>query len=321
MLFSSVFATIALLGAGVDAAGHGRRHIDSSKLAHRELIERNSALQAEAGVAQRDLSKRSTFGTATWYWLSQFYPGYTTGAIGSVACGGIETDDSWMVAVSSGFFSGSCGRTISIRRVDNGQTVTGVICRDECPTCEYGGLDLSPPVMRALDGINAGVVSIEWWFEDSQATPTTQTTTTQTWTQETWTQTQTTTTQEYTPPAPTSTYTPPVTSDEPTSTWVEPSTSDAPSSVTTSATPSVTASSAAQSLASSATFSSAARSLAPSSAAPASSATVKTSPAAVPHASAAVITSNTGTGASDTGNLAQVNAFVAQVGTLIIEAF
>lgn len=38
---------------------------------------------------------------------------------------------------------------------------------DECPTCDYGGLDLSPALFRRFADEGAGVINVNWWFEGS----------------------------------------------------------------------------------------------------------------------------------------------------------
>lgn len=50
----------------------------------------------------------------------------------------------------------------------NGVTVGGVQIMDECPTCDFGGLDLSPGLFKRFADEGAGVIQVTWWF-DGQA--------------------------------------------------------------------------------------------------------------------------------------------------------
>ncbi|WWC68499.1 uncharacterized protein I206_102428 [Kwoniella pini CBS 10737] len=166
--------------------------------------------------AERDVTNNQTIvprgtsytGTGTYY--------YT----GLGACGQYSKDSDFMVALNSAQYGGGypgpqCFKGITIQA--NGKTVSGVTIMDECPTCGYGSLDLSPGLFTQFASEDAGVISITWWYNDDSPAESTSTTPTSTWV------------------APTSTYTPP------TSTWVEPtSTYTPPTSTWTPATSSST---------------------------------------------------------------------------------
>ncbi|KAK6907494.1 hypothetical protein I203_101488 [Kwoniella mangroviensis CBS 8507] len=160
-------------------------------------------------------------GTGTFY--------YT----GLGACGQYSKDSDYMVALNSaqygsGYPGPQCFKGITIQA--NGNTVSGVTIMDECPTCGYGSLDLSPGLFKQFASEDAGVISITWWFNDDSSEATT--------TSQTPTSTYVAPTSTYNPPTstwvePTSTYTPP------TSTWTPPASSSAtttsqaaPSSIT-----------------------------------------------------------------------------------------
>ncbi|OCF44097.1 hypothetical protein I317_02050 [Kwoniella heveanensis CBS 569] len=201
-------------------------------------------------VEERDSAQNHTIvprgqtysGTGTFY--------YT----GLGACGQNSQDSDFMVALNSaqygsGYPGPQCFKSITVQA--NGKTVGGVTILDECPTCGYGSLDLSPGLFQQFASFDAGVVSITWWFnDDAPAETTTSQTPTSTWHEPTST---------YTPPTSTSTWHEPSTSS--TSEWVAPSTSSspAPSSFSSEAAPSssTAASSSASSSASSTLTSSA----------------------------------------------------------------
>ncbi|WWC61167.1 uncharacterized protein I303_103747 [Kwoniella dejecticola CBS 10117] len=124
--------------------------------------------------------------------------------VGLGACGWYNNANDFIVAQNSAQYGGgypgpNCGRSISISY--GGKVVTATIA-DECPTCPYGGLDMSRGLFDQFASESAGVFYMTWWYNDESQDPTT--------------------TSEK--PSPTSTYTPP------TSTWVEPSTTPTPTS-------------------------------------------------------------------------------------------
>ncbi|KAL0571035.1 hypothetical protein V5O48_010922 [Marasmius crinis-equi] len=104
-----------------------------------------------------NISKRSFTGRFTFY------------ATGLGACGGYNNDNDYIVALNSAQYGGGypgpqCGKSITISY--GGKTAVAVI-RDECPTCDYGGLDLSPALFEHFASKDVGVIQGEWWFNDS----------------------------------------------------------------------------------------------------------------------------------------------------------
>ncbi|WWC88032.1 uncharacterized protein L201_002935 [Kwoniella dendrophila CBS 6074] len=264
---------------------------------------------------------QSFSGTGTFY--------YT----GLGACGQMSKDSDFMVALNSAQYGGGypgpqCFKGITIQA--NGKTVSGVTIMDECPTCGYGSLDLSPGLFQQFADESAGVVSITWWFnDDAPAATTTKEAETSKWVEPTST---------YTPPtstwvAPTSTYTPP------TSTWTpEPSTSST-TTQTSQAAQSSTSSSTSDAASSSTTITSSAVS---STTASASASSIiahnTTNPYVVvsSNGTSASVTAGVSTGTNEdgsdsssvstsigigaVGNIEGLNGLVAQYGQLVVVA-
>ncbi|WWD16376.1 hypothetical protein CI109_100802 [Kwoniella shandongensis] len=165
-------------------------HVHGSDNTERELVER------EHHFDNRTLVERDSYtGVGTFY--------YT----GLGACGQYSHDNDFMVAMNSAQYGGGypgpqCFKYISIQ-VDS-KVVSGIQVLDECPTCDYGSLDLSPGLFTQFAGQDAGTVHLTWWFDGEQPQ-----------------QTSTTPTSTYTPP--TSTWVAPTTTS--TSEWVAPSSS------------------------------------------------------------------------------------------------
>ncbi|WVW80293.1 hypothetical protein I302_102271 [Kwoniella bestiolae CBS 10118] len=251
-------------------------------------------------------------GTGTFY--------YT----GLGACGQYSKDSDFMVALNSAQYGGGypgpqCFKGITIQA--NGKTVSGVTIMDECPTCGYGSLDLSPGLFTQFASEDAGVISITWWFNDDAPAATTSETPTSTWVAPTSTYTPPTSTwveptSTYTPP--TSTYTPPASSSSTTSTWQAPSSSF----TTTSAAASSTITSSAISSASSATSIIAHNTTNPY-VVISSNSTAAVTAGVSSDAESGDDESTEGTGASasvGTGNIEGLNGLVAQYGQLVVVA-
>jgi expansin (peptidoglycan-binding protein) len=58
-----------------------------------------------------------------------------------------------------GWTSVNCGQSMTITNIANGRAVEAYVA-DECPTCSYGSLDMSPALFSALnDGnLDAGLI-------------------------------------------------------------------------------------------------------------------------------------------------------------------
>jgi hypothetical protein len=177
------------------------------------------------------LAKRQTYsGRATFY------------DVGLGACGGYNVASDYIVALNTAQYGGgypgpNCGRSITISA--NGVTVQATI-QDQCPSCDYGALDLSRSLFQRFASEDKGTFQMSWWYNDGnsqpQPKPEPKTSTytpppppTSTWTPPTSTWTPPTSTSV----APTSTWTPP------TSTWVAPTTSSAAAESSSSSTSTV----------------------------------------------------------------------------------
>ncbi|GAA5972630.1 hypothetical protein JCM11641_002945 [Rhodosporidiobolus odoratus] len=115
--------------------------------------------QAEVAATKQASSYKSSgsssgshSGTATYF--------YQNGVAG--ACGSVNSDSAYIVALQTSMYSGGshCGQSIKVN--GNGNTIT-VKVADECPTCESSGsIDLSEAAFKALAGLDAGVASVTW---------------------------------------------------------------------------------------------------------------------------------------------------------------
>lgn len=84
---------------------------------------------------------------------------YQNGVAGN--CGAVSSDSSYIVAVNSAQYSGSCGRSVRITNTNTGESITAR-CADQCPSCGYGSLDLSVGAFSALSSLSNGVFPIAW---------------------------------------------------------------------------------------------------------------------------------------------------------------
>ncbi|OSX64924.1 hypothetical protein POSPLADRAFT_1053727 [Postia placenta MAD-698-R-SB12] len=131
---------------------------------------------------------------------------------GQNACGSVDTDSDFIVALNTDQWSGGqyCYQTITI---SYGGKSTQAKITDECPGCPSGGLDLSRGLFDFFAPESQGIIYGTWVFGDG-APPTTSST---------WVAPSTIWT-------PTSTWVAPTTFWTPTSTWEPTSTYSAPSS-------------------------------------------------------------------------------------------
>lgn len=107
---------------------------------------------AALSVANATPVKRGFGGRATFY------------ATGLGACGDYNSDSDYIVALNSAQYGGvypgpECGKQIQISA--NGKTATATI-KDECPTCNYGDLDLSPSLFNVFATPDQGTFQMTW---------------------------------------------------------------------------------------------------------------------------------------------------------------
>ncbi|KAF9533466.1 RlpA-like double-psi beta-barrel-protein domain-containing protein-containing protein [Crepidotus variabilis] len=82
---------------------------------------------------------------------------------GMGACGRVNTNADFIVAMNSGQFAGGahCFETITI--TVNGKTAQATVT-DECPGCPLGGLDFSRGLFEFFASESAGVLTGDWIF-------------------------------------------------------------------------------------------------------------------------------------------------------------
>ncbi|OAV93436.1 hypothetical protein PTTG_01597 [Puccinia triticina 1-1 BBBD Race 1] len=98
----------------------------------------------------RSLERRYS-GKGTW-----FIP--NTGA-----CGDVNSNSDYIVAMNyPQYKNGSpCHKFVVIKNKANNKVVKAKVT-DECPSCAYGSLDLSPATFKALGNLDTGVIPISW---------------------------------------------------------------------------------------------------------------------------------------------------------------
>jgi len=100
----------------------------------------------------RSLEKRRNGVAGTYY---DVYTG------NQVACGGFPSSQDHIVAMNSPDFAGGskCGAKITIHY--QGKTMTAIV-RDECPTCEPGGIDLTEGLFKIFAPTSVGLIRLDW---------------------------------------------------------------------------------------------------------------------------------------------------------------
>ncbi|SPO20265.1 related to B2-aldehyde-forming enzyme [Ustilago trichophora] len=199
---------------------------------HQSHVERDDS--SEAGPSTLTKRGPTYYGRATYY------------AAGLGACGNYNSGSDFIVALNAAQYgnmgqrSSWCGKTIAITY--NGNTQYAQV-QDACPSCPYGGLDMSEGLFRAFANPSVGVFQMSWSAADggnnnnnnNNNNAWTSTSSTSTWTPR---PTPTSTWQ-----APTTTWTPPPTSTS-TSHSEAPSSSAAPTSSAASSSAASTSTSA-----------------------------------------------------------------------------
>ncbi|KZO89894.1 hypothetical protein CALVIDRAFT_491240 [Calocera viscosa TUFC12733] len=164
---------------------------------HDNLIRKHQH-KARVSSGESDLVKKDTYsGRATFF------------DVGLGACGQNNVASDFIVALNTPQYgSGSPGPEcfLMITITYNGITQQAQIM-DECPSCNYGDLDMSRGLFDSFASEDLGEFQMTWWYNnDAPSQPTTST-----------------------PDQPTSTWTPPTS----TSQWVPPTTSTTPTSTPT----------------------------------------------------------------------------------------
>ncbi|BGO93119.1 hypothetical protein NBRC10512v2_005408 [Rhodotorula toruloides] len=141
----------------------------SSKAAADAAASSSSAAAAAAAKATQDANpnkggngggnggKVFSGGIATFF--------YQNGVAGN--CGAVNPDSALIVALPTATYANGahCGQTVTITRVDTGNSIQAKVA-DSCPTCDNSScLDLSTAAFKALGGTDAmGVFDITWHF-------------------------------------------------------------------------------------------------------------------------------------------------------------
>jgi len=110
----------------------------------------------------RSLEKRRSGVAATYYDVR-------TG--NQVACGGFPSPNDYIIAMNSrDFANGSkCGAKVTINY--RGKSATAIV-RDECPTCEPGGIDLTQGLFEFFAPTSVGLLRLDWnWGGGSAPAP------------------------------------------------------------------------------------------------------------------------------------------------------
>ncbi|PCH38609.1 hypothetical protein WOLCODRAFT_23466 [Wolfiporia cocos MD-104 SS10] len=186
--FLWAFVLLAVCGialADLDTTAH-----DAMRNSKHGISRRHHAARARRETAPR-IEKRFSDARLSFY------------DAGQNACGSVDTDASYIVALNSDQFNNGeyCYKQITITA--NGKSMQATIT-DECPGCPYAGLDLSRGLFDYFAPESVGILYGSWEFGDGAAPSTSSA----------WMPT-TTYTPTSTYQAPTSTWTPPA----PTTTW------------------------------------------------------------------------------------------------------
>ncbi|WVN87150.1 uncharacterized protein L203_102326 [Cryptococcus depauperatus CBS 7841] len=312
----ALFHLLPLLALAAHSPPHHRRSHERVRKNYGHNHERDSdapaIIERENHFDNRTIVEREHYDNRTLVPRGQTFNGVGTFYYtGLGACGQHSNDGDFMVALNSAQYGGGypgpqCFKYITIQM--GSKQIGGVQIMDECPTCDYGSLDLSPGLFTQFAGQDAGTIHITWWFNDDPAGPTTTDTPTST----------------YVPP--TSTYVPPTTTSSPavppsssSTSWVQPSsqTTSSPTqqtSQTSSPTNSITSPTAASVSGTSNTT---------NPFAVVSNATTGAKGASISvgaDVSAAVGANGASVGVNVQGNLEAFNALAAQYGQLVVKA-
>lgn len=160
---TAILAVATILSNGSSAVASGSNHLSErgtfqSPGAHRSLLRQ---LRRAVGASEEEhqphyvnLQKRFN-GRATFY----------NNEVSEGACGGYSSNDDNVVALNVAQYgnpnqvSSWCGKKITISYGGTTQTATVVDC---CPSCPYGGLDMSPGLFGAFTSMGTGVFQMTW---------------------------------------------------------------------------------------------------------------------------------------------------------------
>ena len=135
------------------------KYVRSLKHSRRATHQNSNDLEARDEAGPSTLAKRGPtyYGRATYY------------AAGLGACGEYNSGSDFIVALNAAQYgnmgqrSSWCGKTIAITY--NGNTQYAQV-QDACPSCPYGGLDMSEGLFSAFASTNLGVFQMSWTAAD-----------------------------------------------------------------------------------------------------------------------------------------------------------
>ncbi|KAL7414433.1 RlpA-like double-psi beta-barrel-protein domain-containing protein-containing protein [Mrakia frigida] len=160
-------SVLLLLGSGTSVEGADGSLVGRGKHGS-EMRRMGGGKGGHAGVVHGRAEKRQGSNARMTYYYTD---------VGLGACGQLHQNSEYTLAMNSNQFNGGsvCGQTITITY--NGVTASALIA-DECPTCAYGELDLSPGLFTHFASTDAGQIYGSWVFGTGSTPETTTTTTT-----------------------------------------------------------------------------------------------------------------------------------------------
>jgi hypothetical protein len=152
-----IFSLISLIPFNAAAShlgnrvGNIHRRVEASLGSGEEASLLNSTGKYVAELQQEDLTKRGDSARFTWF------------VTGLGACGGVNTDSDFIVAINQPQWDGGshCYETVTL--TFNGKSAQAQIV-DECMECPPNALDLSIGLFRFLAGPSVDQVTGEWSF-------------------------------------------------------------------------------------------------------------------------------------------------------------
>jgi hypothetical protein len=143
----------------VEHIGHGHHRFDPHKTHKNALQDRKWGSRSSRHHDAVAPVKRGGGATFTW-----FQPG-------AGACGGHQTENDYIIAISHLIFDGGshCGDTVTITY--KGKTLQATV-KDECMGCDANHIDMSPKLLHDLAGPGVDEVTDgEWSFGSAPAPP------------------------------------------------------------------------------------------------------------------------------------------------------
>jgi hypothetical protein len=103
-----------------------------------------------------NLSKRQSFSNVRMTW-------YGTGTGADACTGRNHGDGDWLIAISTAWGQGQCGKKVKITAKGKSTVVTVV---DLCATCDREQIDLTKGVFQFFGSLDEGIINGKWEFVD-----------------------------------------------------------------------------------------------------------------------------------------------------------